>query len=189
MTLKKGQKVSYTFYGNLETATIERVANGIVWLDNGRWMHETSVKPVKAGRSKAAKAKKTLTKDQMFFYEHAGYSYNSAKGETAEQGRVRCAIELAQAEQYAANLEWTYEWDWDESGCNGCDCKSADCACYTGAGHETLVALLKDQDGRVLASLSGICGVTDSYRRTVEAELASEAMVDFDKEIETIDAH
>ena len=59
MTLAKGQKVSFTFYGNPETATIERVANGIVWLDNGRWMHAESVTPI-AGRSKRAKASKTL---------------------------------------------------------------------------------------------------------------------------------
>ena len=53
-TLTKGQKVSFTFYGKPETATIERVANGIVWLDNGRWMHAESVTPI-AGRSKRAK--------------------------------------------------------------------------------------------------------------------------------------
>ena len=39
MTLKKGQKVNFTFYGRLETATIERVAYGMVWLDNGLLMH------------------------------------------------------------------------------------------------------------------------------------------------------
>ena len=46
MTLAKGQKVSFTFYGKPEKATIERVANGIVWLDNGRWMHAESVTPI-----------------------------------------------------------------------------------------------------------------------------------------------
>lgn len=55
MTLAKGQRVSFTFYGKPETARIERIANGIVWLDNGRWMHEASVTPV-PGRSKRAKA-------------------------------------------------------------------------------------------------------------------------------------
>ena len=54
-TLAKGQKVSFTFFGIPVTATIKRVANGIVWLDNGRWMHAESVTPV-AGRSKRAKA-------------------------------------------------------------------------------------------------------------------------------------
>ena len=48
MTLTKGQKVSFTFYGKPETATIERIENGIVWLDNGRWMHEQSVTPIAA---------------------------------------------------------------------------------------------------------------------------------------------
>jgi hypothetical protein len=55
MTLTKGQKVSYTFYGKPETATIVRTAGSIVWLDNGRWMHAESVTPI-AGRSKRAKA-------------------------------------------------------------------------------------------------------------------------------------
>jgi hypothetical protein len=36
MTLTKGQKVSFTFYGKPETATIERIAGGIVWLDTAR---------------------------------------------------------------------------------------------------------------------------------------------------------
>jgi len=58
MTLAKGQKVSFTVYGNPETATIERVANGIVWLDNGRWMHAESVTPI-AGRSKRAVCRTT----------------------------------------------------------------------------------------------------------------------------------
>ena len=139
--------------------------------------------PSKTGRSKAAKAKKTLTKDQLFFYDNAGYSYNAAKGETAEQGRVRCAIELAKAEEYAVGLDWTYEWDWDECGCSGCDCDSTECACSTGAEHETLAVVLKDQDGRVLASLGRICGATSEYRRTVEAELANEALVQRRKRI------
>ena len=52
-TLTKGQKVSFTFYGKPETATIERIANGIVWLDNGRWMHEQSVTPIAEDRSKS----------------------------------------------------------------------------------------------------------------------------------------
>ena len=59
-TLTKGQKVQYTFYGKPETATITRVANGLVWLDNGRWMHAASVTPV-AGRSKAARAQRLGT--------------------------------------------------------------------------------------------------------------------------------
>ena len=40
--MKPGQKVTYTFYGRREEATITSVANGIVWLDNGRWMHVES---------------------------------------------------------------------------------------------------------------------------------------------------
>jgi hypothetical protein len=72
MTLTQGQRVSFTCYGKPETAMIERIANGIVWLDNGRWVHAESVTPIppipaptkqhatKAGRSKAARAHREL---------------------------------------------------------------------------------------------------------------------------------
>lgn len=124
----------------------------------------------------------------MFFYEHAGYSYDP-KTETAEQGRMRCAKELAEAESIASRLGWEHSWEWDDSGCSGCDCDSEDCACSSGAEHETLGCVLKDEHGKVLASLWGICGATDTYRRVVEAELSDEALADYDRETETLDAH
>ena len=61
MTLTKGQKVSFTFYGKPETATIERIANGIVWLDNGRWMHEQSVTPIAEDRSESSATRSVVS--------------------------------------------------------------------------------------------------------------------------------
>ncbi len=37
--MKPGTRVTYTFYGIREESVVVRVANGIVWLYNGRWMH------------------------------------------------------------------------------------------------------------------------------------------------------
>jgi hypothetical protein len=69
-------------------------------------------KTAKAGRSKLAKARKQLTPDQLFFYEHAVYSYDP-KTETAEAGRIRCAKDLAEAEVIGQRLDYQFEWDWD----------------------------------------------------------------------------
>lgn len=73
----------------------------------------TLSKATKAGRSKEAKARKHLTVDQFFFYRNAGYSYDS-KTETPEQGRLRCAKELADAETIGQRLGYVLEWDFDE---------------------------------------------------------------------------
>ena len=131
---------------------------------------------------------KTLSKAERFFYDHAGYSYD-AKTETAQQGRIRCARAMAIAEEQAANLDWCFCWEPDEQGCIGCDCKSDDCKCSTGEDHETLCCLVRDYEGNTLASLGGICGATPQYSRVVEAELACEALYDYDRETEILDAH
>jgi hypothetical protein len=147
-----------------------------------------------AGRTNLARARKTLTRDELFFYEHAGYSYDP-KTESADEGRVRCAREMAKAEAFVKGQEYEYEWDWDESGCNGCDCDSPDCKCSTGEEHETLcVSLFNPRDRETdkyatLVSLSGICGADAKYRRVIEAELALEAMDWYDRETEVLDAH
>ena len=110
-------------------------------------------------KTNKTKTRKQLTQAQRFFYEHSGYGYNP-KTETAEQGRIRCAIELAKAEEKAAKLDWCFCWEYDESGCSGCDCDSEDCDCSSGEPHETLCCLVRDYEGKVLASLGGICGAT-----------------------------
>ena len=143
--------------------------------------------PSKAGRSKAARAKQTLTREEFFFYENAGYSYDT-KSETAEQGRIRCAKGLARAETEASRFGWVCEWLRDDSGCSGCDCGSEDCDCSTGKPHETLGCVLKDANGDTLESLWGICGPSQSYARVVETELASEALARIEQERNAIAA-
>ena len=115
-----------------------------------------------------------LNAQQKFFYENAGYSYDP-KTETKTKGRIRCAKSFASAETLATKRGLVYEWEYDECGCSGCDCGSDDCACSSGEPHETLCCLLRDpESNQVLASLGGICGVTTTYRRVIEAELAAE---------------
>lgn len=115
----------------------------------------------------------------MFFKKNAGFSYDP-KTETPEQGKRQSARALARAEREAQRQGIRFQWQNDELGCIGCDCRSDDCPCSTGEPHETLYCFAyqpSENDSRViLASLGGICGATDSYRRVVEAELALEAL-------------
>ena len=97
---------------------------------------------------------------------------------------MACAKALAEAELAAEANGWECEWQDDDAGCSGCDCGSKDCACSAGTPHETLGCVLRDEHGKALASLWGICGATDSYRRVVEAELASEALAELNTERE-----
>jgi hypothetical protein len=139
----------------------------------------------KAGRSKEAKARKQLTPDQFFFYQNAGFSWTTKK-ETREQGRIRCAVELAQAEQYARNLGWEFEWEFDE--CPDLSWMSDE---EREQEHEVLCCRIPDPEN-TRYSLASLCGITDpdsNYRRVIEAELASEAIAELDREIETLDAH
>lgn len=139
----------------------------------------------KAGRSKEAKARKQLNPDQFFFYQNAGYSFDP-KAETAEQGRIRCAVELARAEEYARNLGWEFEWELDQD---------PDLSWMSDEEreqeHEVLCCRIPDSE-KPRYSLASLCGITDpdsNYRRVIEAELASEALADYDRQIETLDAH
>jgi hypothetical protein len=102
-----------------------------------------------------------------FFYEHAGYSFNPAT-ETREQGRKRCARQLAVAEHnriagpYFISIEPDPEpYEGDES--------------YDGP---LWVVSLYRVDDRVepecLASCSVVCDEGDPYLRVVAAELAVE---------------
>ena len=115
-----------------------------------------------------------MTPNEQFFYENAGYSYDPAT-ETQEQGRVKCAKSLAQAEQLALSAGVAFEWQIDQF-INSSDFSDDpepwelwECVAY-------------NADGNVIASLSGIDFGRDgspwssNYRRVVEAELATEAM-------------
>ena len=114
-----------------------------------------------------------MTRAQQFFYDNAGYSYNPSK-ESPKQGHYNSARRMAKAERIARVNGITFTWHYDPSGCSGCSCDSKDCACSTGAAHETLYCLALNADGLIVGSLHGICGATREYRRVIEAELASE---------------
>jgi hypothetical protein len=129
----------------------------------------TLSKATKAGRTKEAKARKQLTADQFFFYQNAGYSHDPKK-----------------AEQHARNLGWEFEWEFDQD---------PDLSWMTDEDrkqeHEVLCCRIPDPENTRF-SLPSLCGITDpdsNYRRVVEAELASEALAEYEREIETLDAH
>lgn len=80
-----------------------------------------------------------------FFYAHAGYSYD-AKHETAQQGRWRCARELASAEAWAAQQGLVFSWEPDED---------ADWSWMSdeerAESHEVFVCLCRNRAGEILA--------------------------------------
>jgi hypothetical protein len=104
----------------------------------------------------------TLRKAFQFFLDNAGYA--------TPPGRAACALELARAERYAYEQEWSWEWRFDDDA----DLSWMDDA-ERAKEHEVLGAILNDRDGNHLASLWGIVDPDATYRRVVEAELASEA--------------
>jgi hypothetical protein len=95
MTLAKGQKVSFTFYGNPETATIERVANGIVWLDNGRWMHAESVTPIAPIKPQHIETTWELRTYDVWGNAKDGYEVNDTF--RAGEANIRCKVEVNNA--------------------------------------------------------------------------------------------
>ncbi len=116
-----------------------------------------------------------LTKDQAFFYTHAGYSWNTSAGETQEQGRVRCAIQLADAEtlylQAHRVADVVIEWEHDEQAHYD--------ARRSGGGDdydtiEQATLWLGPDNRECLASLGGITDADANYRRVVRAQLADE---------------
>lgn len=133
----------------------------------------------KAGRTSLARAKKVLTSDELFFFENAGWSYEPKK-ESAQAGRIRCAKDLAHAEQVAEQLNWSYLWDWDNDDYQGslgdheywCNLEARGVS----HEHEILWCQLRDAEDNVLESLGGIIDPDTQYRRVIEAELADEAL-------------
>jgi hypothetical protein len=143
----------------------------------------TLTKATKAGRSKEAKARKQLTTDQFFFYQNAGYSYDTKK-ETPEQGRLRCAKGLAEAEAIGQRLGYEFEWEFDsypDLSWMSDEEREQD--------HEVLCCRIPNPENtrHSLASLCGIADPSDSYRRVIEAELSAEAIGELDREVETLD--
>jgi hypothetical protein len=123
------------------------------------------------GRSKEAKARKLLTDDQRFFFDHAGWSYNP-KTETPLEGRLQCAQALARAERAAREMGVTFQWedDWMVDHQKEYDC-------YEDGGPQTCQSCIaRDASGKVRASLGCIDDADANYRRVIEAELADEAV-------------
>jgi hypothetical protein len=125
-----------------------------------------------AGETRIFQAKRGGTKADpravAFFFEHAGYGYGP--GETPEQGRKRGAVALAKAEQEATARGWAVEWSEDPDGWDSLGDIDPETV------KEILSAVLKDENGEVLASLGGIVDPDRAYGRVVEAELALEAL-------------
>lgn len=120
----------------------------------------------------------SLTKDQAFFFGHAGYSYDPIT-QTPEQGRTLCAINLAAAEEKARNAGVSFAWSIDP------DCTSADWKGNREDGGkyrnpwQTWICCAYDANGELLDSLGGIdfgrdgSPWGDTYRRVCEAEIAA----------------
>lgn len=120
------------------------------------------------------RTRKPLTDAERFFYNHAGISYMPGK-ETAEQGKIRGAKQLAKFEARAYARGFTYHWSVDQSTDSSefSDVKPAwklwQCAMY-------------NCRGRIVNSLHAIDFGRDvkpwgqDYRRVVEAELALEGL-------------
>lgn len=113
--------------------------------------------------------------DYSFFHKHAGYSYDPAT-ETKEQGRRRCAKDLANAEALARNAGYVYRWQIDQETDSR---EFSDRRPYYALW---CCICLSSDGGLVLASLFGIDFGRDGqpwgnpYKRVVEAELALEAL-------------
>lgn len=113
---------------------------------------------------------------RSFFYENAGFSYDPKK-ESEEAGRKRCARALADAEQGARNLGYSFDWEPDEID-------SSDFSDERPAWG-LFVCVMYRPDGTVCGSLSGVdfgrdgSPHADPYRRVVEAELALEESPNF----------
>jgi len=123
----------------------------------------------------------TLTEDEQFFYDHAGYSHRP--DEEPSSGRTRGAILLAMAEREARHRNWVYSW-WIDA-----DADITPTDTYSVSGAEHWGVTLCDVNGVILGSLWSIdLGFAhgnhgepkqpedDPYHRVVQAELALEAL-------------
>lgn len=127
-----------------------------------------------------------MTEQEQFFYDNAGFSYDP-KCETSEQGRERCAKDLAAAESYARELDWSFEWQMESE--NPVDVlgepDEVNGPFYDPTNDFSVCLLWGSQDTpEILQSLGMIEESKNTrermnYRRVVEAELASEAMCEY----------
>lgn len=120
-----------------------------------------------------------LSKREQFFYDHAGWSHDPAT-ETSEEGRVRCARELAWAEREMDDRGWRAIVREDPDVMED-DAGSVELV-ESGEMVNLEVILLSDDHEpcahNVLGSLCSIvvASPADPYIRVVTAELAAEAL-------------
>lgn len=115
-----------------------------------------------------------LTKQEQFFYDNGGFSFDPAK-ETALQGHIRCAKELAIAENWLRDADDIHvdispDSDADESFMEN----EPEEYKAKWSGKAWYVRLYSDANP-CLASLSSCYG-DSKYERVVTAELALEIM-------------
>ena len=109
-----------------------------------------------------------LTKDEQFFYDHAGFCYDP-KTQTAEQGQTECAQRLAAAELAFMRSDARCEWADDSD--------SAAEMRHEGEPFDTCeYCVIRTADGTHLASLHAITDASPNYRRVVRAQLAFECI-------------
>jgi hypothetical protein len=111
-----------------------------------------------------------MNQAEQFFYDHAGYSWDRAHGQTEEDGHRQCARELAAAEQARKNADAWVTWEPDPEGdANG--------------QHPAWVAMLHRwrpngahvETAETVSSLGGIdSGPGSDYARVIEAQLSLE---------------
>lgn len=102
-----------------------------------------------------------LLRRMRFFQAHAG----GVVGETA-----KTAIDLARAERAAVDMDWEATWEPEpEPDLSWMDPDERM------QEHVVEMAVLRDDEGNVVASLGNIVDADDTYRRVVNAELACEA--------------
>lgn len=109
----------------------------------------------------------------LFHFTYGGSSYDP-KTETELQGRSRCAVNAATAENWARENGYTFEWEVSDIDSSDFSDDPVPWALYD--------CTMRDAKGTVVQSL-GACdfgsdarGPYGSYRRVVEAELATEEM-------------
>jgi hypothetical protein len=123
-----------------------------------------------------------LNEDQLFFFEHAGYSWNAKAGETPEQGRTRGAIALEVAERAVRNLRHAeaiqFVWEHDDQtneSFEDTDEPYALWQCCLMVGDTPASSVGGVDFGRDGSP------VGDAYARVIEAELAAEWLPEYTK--------
>lgn len=126
--------------------------------------------------------KDTNQSAEDFFYEWAGYSYDP-KTETQEEGRRKCAANLAASERHAKRVGIRYEWRVDQ------DIDSREFS--NEKPYYSLWSCFCYRDGECINSLHGIDfgrgkkPYGEPYKRVVEAELALDSWIE---QVESQDA-